>query len=90
MRLRLIAKDEYGIALDDGLCLSCYGGGGKGGGGTQYIPVTPPPAPVPEQAETLQPVEEDEETKKAIKQGAKSLQIPLATTTTDNTTVGGV
>ena len=60
----------------------CFGGGGsKGGGGTTVVPATP--APPPPEAEAKMTEFTDEEAnklqRKALTQGAKSLQIPLAT-----------
>lgn len=70
------------------LFVECYGGGGKGGGGTRYIevPATPPPAPPAEEATMEEFTDEDEEkrTRKAMTQGAKSLQIPLGVSATSS------
>ena len=67
-----------------------YGGGkGGSGGGTVYIPQQttpnyniPPPAPKKEETATLELAdEEDEEAtqRKAMKEGARSLRIPIGT-----------
>lgn len=68
----------------------CFGGGGsKGGGGTTVVPATP--APPPPEAEAKMTEFTDEEAnklqRKALTQGAKSLQIPLGGTT-GSTTLG--
>ena len=76
--------------VPDELDFKFYGGGGKGGGGgTVYVPQqttpnynTPTPAPNKEEEATLELAdEEDEETiqRKAMRQGARSLRIPLGT-----------
>ena len=59
---------------------ACFGGGGKGGG-TTVVPATPPPAPPAEEAKMTEFTDEEANKlqRKAITQGAKSLQIPLAT-----------
>ena len=64
------------------------GGGGKGGGGTTVIPATPPPPPPEEEATMTEFTDEeaDKLQRKAITQGAKSLQIPLGSAGTS--TVG--
>ena len=71
------------------LFVECYGGGGKGG--TRYIevpatPPPPPPAPPAEEATMVEFSDEEEEkrTRKAMTQGAKSLQIPLGTGATSS------
>ena len=69
------------------LFVECYGGGGKGGGpSTIVVPATPPPAPPAEEATMVEFSDEEEEkrTRKALTQGAKSLQIPLGTSATSN------
>jgi len=68
-----------------------FGGGGKGGG-TTVVPAPPPPPPPPPPEEEAQMTEfTDEEAnklqRKAITQGAKSLQIPIGGTT-DSATLG--
>lgn len=72
------------------LFVECYGGGGGKGGGTRTIevPATPPPAPPAEEATMVEFSDEEEEkrTRKAMTQGAKSLQIPLGASPV--TTVG--
>ena len=69
----------------------CHGGGGKGGGTTtEYIPAPIPPAPPAEEA-TMEEFTDEEEMKnqrKAMIEGAKSLQIPLGTA--GGSTVGTV
>lgn len=65
--------------------VECYGGGGKGGTRVEYIPTPtpPPPAPPAEEPTMTEFTDEDEDkrTRKAMIQGAKSLQIPLGTST---------
>ena len=58
--------------------VTTQGGGGKGGG-TTVVPATPPPAPPAEEAMMTEFTDEeaDKLQRKAITQGAKSLQIPL-------------
>lgn len=67
--------------------VECYGGGGKGGS-PQVIqtPATPPPAPPAEEPMMEEFTDEDEEkrVRKAMTQGAKSLQIPLGTSANSN------
>ena len=90
-RTRTVVLDEIGLIrspLEDFM----FYGGGKGGGGVQYIPMqqeptqnTPPPAPNPdEEAATMEMAEETEEDmalkKQAVRQGAKSLRIPIGST----------
>lgn len=62
--------------------VTTQGGGGKGGG-TTVVPATPPPPPPPPETEAKMTEFTDEEAdklqRKALTQGAKSLQIPLAT-----------
>ena len=57
----------------------CFGGGGKGGG-TTVVPATPPPPPPESEAMMTEFTNEeaDKLQRKALTQGAKSLQIPLA------------
>lgn len=68
--------------------VECYGGGGGKGGGTRTIevPATPPPAPPAEEPMMEEFTDEDEEkrTRKAMTQGAKSLQIPLGASANSN------
>lgn len=62
----------------------CFGGGGsKGGGGTTVVPATPAPPPPEAEAKMTEFTNEeaDKLQRKALTQGAKSLQIPLGTTT---------
>ena len=69
------------------LFVECYGGGGKGGGvQTIEVPAPPPPAPPVEEASMVEFSDEEEEkrTRKALTQGAKSLQIPLGAGATSN------
>lgn len=69
------------------LFVECYGGGGgKGGTRTIEVPATPPPAPPAEEATMVEFTDEEEEkrTRKAMTQGAKSLQIPLGTGATSS------
>ena len=63
--------------LTCGGTIAC-GGGGKGGG-TTTIAATPPPPPPEEEAKMTEFTDEeaDKLQRKAITQGAKSLQIPL-------------
>ena len=65
--------------LTCGGTIAC-GGGGKGGG-TTTIAATPPPAPPETEAKMTEFTDEEANKlqRKAITQGAKSLQIPLAT-----------
>lgn len=67
----------------------CFGGGGSKGGGTTTIAATP--APPPPEAEAKMTEFTDEEAnklqRKALTQGAKSLQIPLGSTA-GSTTLG--
>ena len=67
--------------------VTTQGGGGKGGG-TTVVPATPPPPPPEEEAMMTEFTDEqaDKLQRKAITQGAKSLQIPLGSTGTS--TVG--
>jgi len=64
--------------------LTCGGavafGGGKGGGGTTVVKTPPPPPPPEAEAKMTEFTDEeaDKLQRKAITQGAKSLQIPLA------------
>ena len=71
---------RYKRLLTCGGAVAC-GGGGKGGGGTTVVPATPPPPPPEEEAKMTEFTDEeaDKLQRKAITQGAKSLQIPLAT-----------
>ena len=74
--------------LTYGGAIAC-GGGGKSGGGTTVVPATPPPPPPPEEEAMMTEFTDEEADKlqrKAIIQGAKSLQIPLGSTGTS--TVG--
>ena len=61
--------------------VTTQGGGGKSGGGTTVVPATPPPPPPEEEAKMTEFTDEeaDKLQRKALTQGAKSLQIPLAT-----------
>ena len=64
--------------------LEVFGGGGKGGATTVATPVyTPPPAAPSVEAATMDLAAQDEASKKkqqkAMKEGAKSLQIDLGT-----------
>ena len=65
--------------LTCGGTIAC-GGGGKGGG-TTTIAATPPPLPPEEEAKMTEFTDEEANKlqRKALTQGAKSLQIPLAT-----------
>lgn len=73
----------------DELDFKFYGGGKGGGGGTVYVPQqstptynAPPPAPKKEEEATLELAdEEDEEAiqRKAMREGARSLRIPIGT-----------
>lgn len=69
-------------------------GGGKGGSSVVEKPVyVPPPAPpaineAVTQEEAVSPEEEMKRTKEALKQGAKSLQIPVTGGSTSGGTVG--
>ena len=75
--------------VPDELDFKFYGGGKGGGAGTVYIPEqstpsynAPPPAPKKEEVATLELAdEEDEEAiqRNAMRQGARSLRIPLGT-----------
>ena len=58
---------------------ACFGGSGKGGGGTTVVPATPPPPPPESEAKMTEFTDEeaDKLQRKALTQGAKSLQIPL-------------
>lgn len=67
--------------------VECYGGGGgKGGPRVIETPAPPPPAPPSEEPMMVEFTDEDEEkrTRKAMTQGAKSLQIPLGASATSN------
>ena len=68
--------------------VTTQGGGGKGGG-TTVVPATPPPPPPEEEAMMTEFTDEeaDKLQRKALTQGAKSLQIPLGGTT-GSTTLG--
>ena len=65
--------------LTCGGSIAC-GGGGKGGG-TTTIAATPPPPPPEAEAKMTEFTDEEANKlqRKALTQGAKSLQIPLAT-----------
>jgi hypothetical protein len=74
--MRKLKLDEFGMKMDDGNCLECFGGGGKGGS----------PAPVvAKQVNPSPPVEEtgldmDEDGKKKKEQtGRASLKMPIVT-----------
>mgnify|MGYP001243322760 CR=1 FL=1 len=84
---------ETGRLLDDCNPLVCFGGG-KGSALTpQPIYTQPPAAPAgaveAAMVDATTPEDEEKMKKKAITQGAKSLQIPLSDSTT-STTVGTV
>jgi hypothetical protein len=67
--------------------VECYGGGGgKGRPRVIETPAPPPPAPPAEEPVMEEFTDEDEEkrTRKAMIQGAKSLQIPLGASATSN------
>lgn len=66
--------------------VECYGGGGKGAPRVIETPAPPPPAPPSEEPMMEEFTDEDEEkrTRKAMIQGAKSLQIPLGASATSN------
>ena len=73
--------------LTCGGTIAC-GGGGKGGGTTTVAATPPPPPPEAEAKMTEFTNEEaDKLQRKALTQGAKSLQIPLGGTA-GNTTLG--
>ena len=72
---------RYKRLLTCGGSVAC-GGGGKGGGGrTTVVPATPPPPPPESEAKMTEFTDEeaDKLQRKALTQGAKSLQIPIAT-----------
>ena len=94
MNLRsLMNVDDIDATLSLDRCVSdplvCYGGGGKGGSSQPQVIETPPPPAPPAEDATMEEFTDEEEAKQqrtAITQGAKSLQIPLATG--GNKTVG--
>ena len=61
--------------------VTTQGGSGKGGGRTTTVAATPAPPPPEEEAKMTEFTDEeaDKLQRKALTQGAKSLQIPLAT-----------
>lgn len=79
---------RYKRMLTCGGAVVC-GGGGKSGGGTTVVPATPPPPPPEAEAKMTEFTNEeaDKLQRKAITQGAKSLQIPLGSTA-GSTTLG--
>lgn len=79
--LRRTKLDEFGIGLEDKLSLCVYKGGGKGGGSTTTVQATPTPAPTPpiEDVSLQSADNEDDKTKKKLREGKGSLKIPLAT-----------
>ena len=68
---------EFGLVIDDGLCLECHGGGGGKGGKTKVVQA-PQVSPTPPVEETGLDMEE-EVMKKKEQTGKSSLKIPLAT-----------
>lgn len=74
--------------------LTCGGavafGGGKGGG-TTVVPATPPPPPPEAEAKMIEFTDEeaDKLQRKALTQGAKSLQIPLGSVGTSTVGTAG-
>lgn len=94
-KLNTVICEEDGLDFgflgmeSDELDFKFYGGGKGGGAGTVYIPQqstptynAPPPAPKKEEEATLELAdEEDEEAiqKKAMREGARSLRIPIGT-----------
>ena len=76
--------------LTCGGTIAC-GGGGKGGG-TTVVPATPPPPPPPEEEAKMTEFTDEEADKlqrKALTQGAKSLQIPLGSLGTSTVGTAG-
>lgn len=66
-----------------------FGGSGKGGGGATVVPSVPAPPPPESEAMMTEFTNEeaDKLQRKALTQGAKSLQIPLGSTA-GSTTLG--
>ena len=69
---------------------ACFGGSGKGGG-TTVVPATPPPPPPESEAKMTEFTDEeaDKLQRKALTQGAKSLQIPLGSLGTSTVGTAG-
>ena len=80
---------RYKRLLTCGGAVAC-GGGGKGGG-TTVVAATPPPPPPEEEAMMTEFTDEeaDKLQRKAITQGAKSLQIPLGSSGTSTVGTAG-
>ena len=82
---------RYKRLLTCGGAVACGGGGKGGGGGTTVVPATPPPPP-PEEEATMTEFTDEEANKlqrKALTQGAKSLQIPLGSSGTSTVGTAG-
>jgi hypothetical protein len=92
-------EDTLGLTkAQKSVFVECYGGGGKGAPRVIEVPATPPPAPsapsTPMAAgdkgfdeatmEEFTDEEEEKRTRKAMTQGAKSLQIPLGSASGSN------